>query len=214
MWQLKATFASSHSSKKREILSPCPYNPMTCNVSFPTLHSREQLEDTLSSSDQASPSLSHVELFGLRERLFLTKYNCTLLDFLGSNHAVVAQGIRTDLCTSHMRRQLLVDGSRVSLHQEAPLGPCLLAAVPFVWSPENTCIHHLASCCVNSSHAAGAHGSAGQSSSELRPTRVLRLLAHSAVPSLPAPRVASVPWIRAPTHPITKRIDDEIAPLP
>ena len=64
MWQLHATLASSQSSKKREILPPGPYNPMTCNASLPTLPSREPLEDTLSSSDQASPSLSHTGLFG------------------------------------------------------------------------------------------------------------------------------------------------------
>ena len=38
-------------------------NPMTCNASLHTLPSREPPEDTLSSSDQASPSLSHTGLF-------------------------------------------------------------------------------------------------------------------------------------------------------
>ena len=52
--ELNATFASSQSFKKREILSPSPYNPMTCNASLPTLSSREPLEHALSSSDQAS----------------------------------------------------------------------------------------------------------------------------------------------------------------
>ena len=46
------------------ILSPGPCNPMTCNASLHTLPSREHLEDTLSSSDQASPSLSDIGLFG------------------------------------------------------------------------------------------------------------------------------------------------------
>ena len=45
----------------------------------------------------------------------------------GKRHAFVAQRIRTDLCTCHVRRQLLVDGSRASFHHEAPVGPCLFA---------------------------------------------------------------------------------------
>ena len=36
MWQLSATFANSQSCKKREILSPDPCNPMTCNASLHT----------------------------------------------------------------------------------------------------------------------------------------------------------------------------------
>ena len=64
MWQLNATFANSQSCRKREILSPGPYNPMTWNASSHTLPSREPLfEETLSSSDQASPSLSHIGLW-------------------------------------------------------------------------------------------------------------------------------------------------------
>ena len=63
MWQLSATFANSQSCKKREILSPVPCNPMTCNTSLHTSPSQEPLEDTLSSSSQASPSLSHIGLF-------------------------------------------------------------------------------------------------------------------------------------------------------
>ena len=55
MWQLNATSASSQSCKKREILSPSPHNPMTCSASLHTLLPREPLEDTLLSSDQASP---------------------------------------------------------------------------------------------------------------------------------------------------------------
>ena len=56
--------ASSQSCRKREILSPAPYNRMTCNASLHTLQSRRPLEDTLSSSDQASPSLYHTGLCG------------------------------------------------------------------------------------------------------------------------------------------------------
>ena len=37
IWQLKATFATSQSCKKREILSPDPCNPMTYNASLLTL---------------------------------------------------------------------------------------------------------------------------------------------------------------------------------
>ena len=51
-------------SRKRRGLSQGPYNPMMCSASLPTLPSRETLKDTLSSSDQASPSLSHIGLFG------------------------------------------------------------------------------------------------------------------------------------------------------
>ena len=64
MWQLNATFANSQSCRKRKILSPGQYKPMTWNASLHTLPSREPLEETLSSSDQASPSLSHIGLFG------------------------------------------------------------------------------------------------------------------------------------------------------
>ena len=59
----------------------------------------------------------------------------------------VAHHIRTDLCT----RPLLVDGHMVCFHHEAPLGPCISAASPFVCLPEHTSIHHLANrrrhCC-------------------------------------------------------------------
>ena len=44
--------------------SPSPYNPMTCSASLHTLFSPETLDETLSSSDQASSSLSHVGLSG------------------------------------------------------------------------------------------------------------------------------------------------------
>ena len=50
--------------REKEILSPGPYNPMTCSASLHTWFSRESLEDTLSSSGQASPSLFHIGLFG------------------------------------------------------------------------------------------------------------------------------------------------------
>ena len=43
--QLKATFASSQSFKKRETLSPC--HPMTCIVPLHTLSSWESLDETL-----------------------------------------------------------------------------------------------------------------------------------------------------------------------
>ena len=69
MWQLSATFANSQSCNKREILSPDPCDPMTCNASLHTLPSREPLENTLSSSDQASPSLSHSGLLWQRINL-------------------------------------------------------------------------------------------------------------------------------------------------
>ena len=49
---------------RREILRPSPCNPMTCSDSLHTLLSRESLVDTLSSSGQASPSLSRIGLFG------------------------------------------------------------------------------------------------------------------------------------------------------
>ena len=58
------TFASSQSCRKGDILSPSPYNPMTCNASLHTWPSREPLEDAFSSSDQASPALSHLGLSG------------------------------------------------------------------------------------------------------------------------------------------------------
>ena len=45
---------------KREILSPGPCNPMTCNASLHMLPLRDAVEDTLSSPEQASPSLSHI----------------------------------------------------------------------------------------------------------------------------------------------------------
>ena len=64
MWHLNATLASSQSFKKWETLSPGPYNPMTCSASLHALSSRESLEETVSSSDQASPSLSHIGLVG------------------------------------------------------------------------------------------------------------------------------------------------------
>ena len=60
VWQLKATFPSSQSCTQREILPPGPNNPMTCNATLHTLSSREPQEDTLSSSDRASPSLPHI----------------------------------------------------------------------------------------------------------------------------------------------------------
>ena len=62
-------------------------------------------------------------------------------------HSFVVQHIRTAFCIRHVRRQLLIDGSRVRFHHEAPIGPCFLSSVPFVWPPENTSINHL-SCCV------------------------------------------------------------------
>ena len=46
IWQLKATFATSQSCWKRAIVSPDPCNPMTNNVSLPTLFSSELLEET------------------------------------------------------------------------------------------------------------------------------------------------------------------------
>ena len=39
-WQLSATFANSQYCRKREILSPSPCNPTTCNASLHTLLSR------------------------------------------------------------------------------------------------------------------------------------------------------------------------------
>ena len=64
MRQLCATFANSQSCRQREILSPGPCIPTTCKASLHTLPSREAVEDASSSSDQASPSLSHIGLFG------------------------------------------------------------------------------------------------------------------------------------------------------
>ena len=63
-WQLSATFANSQSLKKREILSPGPRNPTTSNASLHMLLLQDAVEDALWSSDQASPSLSHIGLFG------------------------------------------------------------------------------------------------------------------------------------------------------
>ena len=62
--KLNATIASSQSFKKRKTLSPGPCNPMTGSASLHTLSSPETLEETLSSSDHASPSLSRSGLFG------------------------------------------------------------------------------------------------------------------------------------------------------
>ena len=66
MWQLNATLASSQSSRKREreTLSSGPYYPMTSSAPLHTLFSRETLDETLSSSDQASSSLSHIGPLG------------------------------------------------------------------------------------------------------------------------------------------------------
>ena len=49
---------------KESCLSPGPCNPTTCNATLPTLPSREPQQDAFSSSDQASPSLSHIGLCG------------------------------------------------------------------------------------------------------------------------------------------------------
>ena len=46
IWQLKATFATSQSCRKRAILSQDPCSPMTNNASLPTLLSSELLDDT------------------------------------------------------------------------------------------------------------------------------------------------------------------------
>ena len=95
--------------------------------------------------------------FAMRSRalpvhnMIRTKYNCTLLAFSLSRHRIVAHSIRTAFRSRHVRRQSLIGGSCVSFHHEAPVGPCLLAAVRFVQPPEYTSIHHLSSCCTRSS---------------------------------------------------------------
>ena len=48
MWQLKATFANYQSFKKRESLSPSPYNPMTCSASLHTSVSSSGAPEKLS----------------------------------------------------------------------------------------------------------------------------------------------------------------------
>ena len=50
--------------ENRDLVTRPSSNPMTCNASLHTLPSRNPLEDTLSSSDHDSPSLSHIGLFG------------------------------------------------------------------------------------------------------------------------------------------------------
>ena len=45
-WQLKATFATSQSCRKRAIVSPHPCSPTTNNTSLPTLFSLELHDDT------------------------------------------------------------------------------------------------------------------------------------------------------------------------
>ena len=75
-------FSLCHTCRKRETLSPGPCNSMMCNASVHTLHSREALGDASSSSDQASPSVSHIGLFGqpilleIHLRLFLPPQLC------------------------------------------------------------------------------------------------------------------------------------------
>ena len=60
-------------------------------------------------------------------------------------HGVVVQHRRADIRSCQVRRQLQVDGLLVSLYHEARVWPRLFAVVHLVWSPEETCVHHLAS---------------------------------------------------------------------
>ena len=68
IWQLRATFATSQSCRKREILSPDPCSPMTKNASLPTFFSLELLDKTeeplsdcqeFSSSIMCKPTKAH-----------------------------------------------------------------------------------------------------------------------------------------------------------
>ena len=89
------------------------------------------------------------------------------------------------------RVQHLVEGSRASFHHEPPNWAMPSRCRPScLVSREHEC--PLDQLTLHVFHLAGAHGPAVQSCSQLRPTRVRRLSAQSAVPSLPAPRVASV----------------------
>ena len=63
IWQLKATFASSQSCRKREILPPSPHNPKTCNASLHALPSREPLEDTSLTSINYFLGTRHLVVF-------------------------------------------------------------------------------------------------------------------------------------------------------
>ena len=66
MWQLDATFATSQSCRKREILSPDPRSPVTHDASLPTLFSLELLDETeeplsqeFSSAIMCKPTKAH-----------------------------------------------------------------------------------------------------------------------------------------------------------
>ena len=84
MWQLKASFATSQSCRKRAIVSPDPCSPMTNNASLPTLFSSELLDDIeepfserpgFSSIIMCRPIKAHAFTVstGMLDRLFLQK---------------------------------------------------------------------------------------------------------------------------------------------